>query len=108
MAQAGRLGPDWWLSDDAGKPLDVSNWDTLGGDGIFTHTALTPYQSLEELSSPYYKDLKPGYLDSVYEGGIKYDLIGNNEADLNQIASTNAGIIKSTEAGAKHYQYLLN
>lgn len=100
MKASGRYNPEW---DD----VNIEQWDTLGSGKIMTDLSPIEYMNAAELSKQYFDNMQPGTLDSKWVDGVKYQVTGNNEADLRSIAMSKANDLIATPQGQKYYQQFL-
>lgn len=92
---SGKYNPTW-------HGMDYTNYNTLN-TGIFNDVSPLAYKDVRELSDPYYKQLKPGYLTS--KGG--YDYFGNTIQDIEQVADAHLNDIVNTPEAQKHMQMFM-
>lgn len=92
MKAEGRLKDSWDLSD-------IANYDTLGQKKVFSDLTPIRYMTANELSTPYYNDLKPGFLGTEFKDGIKYIVTGNNMKDLYDVATAHYNDLIDTPQG---------
>lgn len=100
MKADGRLKDSWDKSD-------IANYDTLGSGKIFDDISPVPYMNLNELSTPYFNDLKPGFLGFDYKNGARYMVTGNNTDDLLSVATAKFNDLMDTPQGQKYYEEYL-
>lgn len=100
MKAEGRLKDSWDKSD-------IANYDTLGTDKIFDDITPVAYMNLNELSTPYFNDLKPGFLGTDYVNGTRYVVTGNNMEDLMAVATAKFNDLIDTPQGQKYFEEYL-
>lgn len=100
MKAEGRLKDSWDKSD-------IANYDTLGSQKIFDDITPVAYMNLNELSTPYFNDLKQGFLGTEYVNGTRYIVTGNNMEDLMAVASAKFNDLIDTPQGQKYYEEFL-
>ena len=100
MKAEGRLKDSWDLSD-------IANYDTLGTGKIFDDITPVAYMNLNELSTPYFNDLKPGFLGTDYVNGTRYVVTGNNMEDLMAVATAKFNDLIDTPQGQKYFEEYL-
>lgn len=100
MKAEGRLKDSWDKSD-------IANYDTLGTGKIFDDITPVAYMNLNELSTPYFNDLKPGFLGTDYVNGTKYIVTGNNMEDLMAVATAKFNDLIDTPQGQKYFEEYL-
>lgn len=100
MKAEGRLKDSWDKSD-------ISNYDTLGTGRVFDDITPVAYMNLNELSTPYFNDLKPGFLGTEYVNGTRYIKTGNNEEDLLAVATAKFNDLIDTPQGQMYFQEYL-
>lgn len=93
MQAQGKYNQNW---DD----ININDWDTTK-QGIMGNLAPLEYQSIRQLSDPYYSKLKPGRLGTKRDKttGLYYDYTGNTIQDLEAVANTNYNDIANTPQG---------
>lgn len=101
MKAEGRLKDSWDKSD-------IANYDTLGTGKIFDDITPVAYMNLNELSTPYFNDLKPGFLGTDYVNGTRYIVTGNNMEDLLSVANAKFNDLIDTPQGQKYYEEFLD
>lgn len=101
MKAEGRLKDSWDKSD-------IANYDTLGTGRIFDDITPVAYMNLNELSTPYFNDLKPGFLGTDYVNGTRYIVTGNNMEDLLSVATAKFNDLIDTPQGQKYYEEFLD
>ena len=100
MKAEGRLKDSWDKSD-------IANYDTLGTGKIFDVITPVAYMNLNELSTPYFNDLKPGFLGTDYVNGTRYVVTGNNMEDLMAVATAKFNDLIDTPQGQKYFEEYL-
>lgn len=100
MKAEGRLKDSWDKSD-------IANYDTLGTSKIFDDITPVAYMNLNELSTPYFNDLKPGFLGTDYVNGTRYIVTGNNMEDLMAVATAKFNDLIDTPQGQKYFEEYL-
>lgn len=100
MKAEGRLKDSWDKSD-------IANYDTLGTGKIFDDITPVAYMNLNELSAPYFNDLKPGFLGTDYVNGTRYVVTGNNMEDLMAVATAKFNDLIDTPQGQKYFEEYL-
>lgn len=100
MKAEGRLKDSWDKSD-------ITNYDTLGTGKIFDDITPVAYMNLNELSTPYFNDLKPGFLGTDYVNGTRYVVTGNNMEDLMAVATAKFNDLIDTPQGQKYFEEYL-
>ena len=100
MKAEGRLKDSW-------DKTDIANYDTLGQKKIFDDITPVAYMNLNELSTPYFNDLKPGFLGTETVNGTRYIVTGNNEEDLMAVATARFNDLINTPQGQKYYEEFL-
>lgn len=100
MKAEGRLKDSWDKSD-------IANYDTLGTGKIFDDITPVAYMNLNELSAPYFNDLKPGFLGTDYVNGTRYIVTGNNMEDLMAVATAKFNDLIDTPQGQKYFEEYL-
>ena len=100
MKAEGRLKDSWDNSD-------IANYDTLGTGKIFDDITPVAYMNLNELSTPYFNDLKPGFLGTDYVNGTRYIVTGNNMEDLMAVATAKFNDLIDTPQGQKYFEEYL-
>ena len=93
MQAQGKYNQNW---DD----ININDWDT-SQQGIMGNLAPLEYQSVRQLSDPYYSKLKPGRLGTKRDKttGLYYDYTGNTIQDLEAVANTNYNDMANTPQG---------
>lgn len=93
---------------DSWDKSDIANYDTLGSRKIFDDIIPVAYMNLNELSTPYFNDLKPGFLGTDYVNGTRYIVTGNNMEDLLSVANAKFNDLIDTPQGQKYYEEFLD
>lgn len=88
--------------------FDYTNYDTLGnedtpGQGIFDQTNLVPFQSFNEMISPYVDNIKDSYL---YSDGL-YDYTGVSPETLQQVVSDNRAALMATPQAGEYIKQIM-
>ena len=93
MQAQGKYNKDW-------DTIDINNWDTATS-GVMSELAPLEYQSVRQLSDPYYSKLKPGRLGTKRDKttGLYYDYTGNTIQDLEAVVNTNYNDMANTPQG---------
>jgi hypothetical protein len=65
MKAEGLYNEDWDESD-------IANYDTLGSNRVFEDISPVRYMTANQLSNPYFDNLKPGSLGVQWKDGVKY------------------------------------
>lgn len=92
---------------DSWDKSDIANYDTLGTGKIFDDITPVAYMNLNELSTPYFNDLKPGFLGTDYVNGTRYVVTGNNMEDLMAVATAKFNDLIDTPQGQKYFEEYL-
>lgn len=92
---------------DSWDKSDIANYDTLGTGKIFDDITPVAYMNLNELSTPYFNDLKPGFLGTDYVNGTRYIVTGNNMEDLMAVATAKFNDLIDTPQGQKYFEEYL-
>lgn len=100
MMAEGRYNREW---DDS----DIPTYDTLGEGRVFDDITPVAFMNANELSTPYFNDLKKGFLGTTYVNGTRYIVRGNNMEDLYQVASAKFNDLIDTPQGRKYYESFL-
>lgn len=85
----------------------LNEYSTMGGDGIWTTTGVTPYQNMAEFSKDYFDNIKP-FERSMSKNGISYKVSEINENDLHNIADAHFNDLVNTAQGQLMYKLLKN
>lgn len=97
MMAEGRYNKEW---DDS----DIPNYSTLDTGRVFDDITPVAFMNANELSTPYFNDLKRGFLGTKYINGTRYIVTGNNMDDLYQVASAKFNDLIDTPQGRKYYE----
>lgn len=92
--------------NDQWDDIDISNWDTSTA-GIMNDLAPVEYMTANQLSNPYFDNLRPGMLGSKFVDGVKYNITGNNYQDLLSVAKAHYNDLIKTPQGRKYYEQFL-
>lgn len=84
----GLYNPEWHY-------IDYANYNTLGGDGIFSNLSPTPYKSEIDLVRPFVDDLKPEAMGS--DGRYLYSGISEDRV-RHQVDANLSSILNSPQA----------
>jgi hypothetical protein len=83
---------------------DIANYDTLGTKKVFEDISPVKFMTANQLSNPYFDNLKPGSLGVQWKDGVKYQVTGNNMDDLYAVANAHYNDLINTPQGQKYYQ----
>lgn len=100
MEAEGKYKEGW---DDSNIP----QYDTLGNKRVFSDITPVRYMTADELSNPYFSNLKPSSLGSVWKDGVKYNRAGITYDTLYDIANARFNDLVSTPQGQKYYREAL-
>ena len=100
MEAEGLYNENWDLSD-------IANYDTLGSGAVFQDITPVKYMTANQLSNPYFVNLKPGTLDPVYKDGVKYMVTGNTIEDLEAVADAHMSDMIDTPQGRMYMREFL-
>ncbi len=100
MEAEGRYKESWDQSD-------IPNYDTLGNKRVFDDITPIRYMTADEMSNPYFSNLKPSSLGSVWKDGVKYDRTGITYDTLYDIADARFNDLISTPQGQQYYKEAL-
>lgn len=100
MKAEGLYNEDWDESD-------IANYDTLGTKKVFEDISPVKFMTANQLSNPYFDNLKPGSLGVQWKDGVKYQVTGNNMDDLYAVANAHYNDLINTPQGQKYYQQML-
>lgn len=100
MEAEGKYKEGW---DDSNIP----QYDTLGNKRVFSDITPIRYMTADELSNPYFSNLKPSSLGSVWKDGVKYNRAGITYDTLYDIANARFNDLVSTPQGQKYYKEAL-
>ena len=87
---------------------NIENYDTLGNRAVFTDITPTRWMSANELSNPYFDNLQPSSLPSVWKDGVKYNRSGITYDTLYGIADARFNDLVSTPQGQAYYNEILD
>lgn len=93
LAAAGKYNPLW-------HDVDFTNYNTLGGAGIFDDISPLAYSSVQELADPYVSSLKDSFINS---DGM-YDYYGVTSDQISNIIDQNLSGIMITPEAQKHIE----
>lgn len=85
---------------------DIANYNTLSS-GVFSDITPIRYMSANELSNPYFDNLKPSDLGLVTRNGVRYNRTGINYDTLYSIAEARFNDLVRTPQGQMYYRDLL-
>lgn len=100
MEAEGKYKEEW---DDSNIP----QYDTLSNKRVFSDITPVRYMTADELSNPYFSNLKPSSLGSVWKDGVKYNRAGITYDTLYDIANARFNDLVSTPQGQKYYKEAL-
>ena len=100
MEAEGKYKEGW---DDSNIP----QYDTLRNKRVFSDITPVRYMTADELSNPYFSNLKPSSLGSVWKDGVKYNRAGITYDTLYDIANARFNDLVSTPQGQKYYKEAL-
>lgn len=100
MEAEGKYKEGW---DDS----NISQYDTLSNKRVFSDITPVRYMTADELSNPYFSNLKPSSLGSVWKDGVKYNRAGIIYDTLYDIANARFNDLVSTPQGQKYYKEAL-
>lgn len=100
MEAEGKYKEGW---DDS----NISQYDTLSNKRVFSDITPVRYMTADELSNPYFSNLKPSSLGSVWKDGVKYNRAGITYDTLYDIANARFNDLVSTPQGQKYYKEAL-
>lgn len=100
MEAAGIYKEGW---DDS----NISQYDTLSNKRVFSDIAPVRYMTADELANPYFSNLKPSSLGSVWKDGVKYNRAAITHDTLYDIANARFNDLVSTPQGQKYYKEAL-
>lgn len=100
MEAEGKYKEGW---DDSNIP----RYDTLRNKRVFSDITPVRYMTADELSNPYFSNLKPSSLGSVWKDGVKYNRAGITYDTLYDIANARFNDLVSTPQGQKYYKEAL-
>lgn len=99
MEAEGAYNPNWDRSD-------IANYNTLS-NGVFSDITPIRYMSANELSNPYFDNLKPSDLGFVTRNGVRYNRTGISYDTLYNIADARFNDLVRTPQGQMYYRDLL-
>lgn len=100
MEAEGRYKQSWDQSN-------ISQYDTLGNKRVFNDITPIRYMTADELSNPYFSNLKPSSLGTVYRDGVLYDRSGITYDTLYNIADARFNDLINTPQGQQYYKEAL-
>lgn len=100
MEAEGRYKRSW---DSANIP----NYDTLGSKRVFDQITPLRYMTADELANPYFSNLKPSSIGSVWKDGVKYNRVGITYDTLYDIADARFNDLINTPQGQQYYREAL-
>lgn len=100
MEAEGKYKEGW---DDS----NISQYDTLSNKRVFSDITPVRYMTADELSNPYFSNLKPSSLGSVWKDGVKYNRASITYDTLYDIANARFNDLVSTPQGQKYYKEAL-
>lgn len=100
MEAEGRYKQSWDQSN-------ISQYDTLGNKSVFNDITPIRYMTADELSNPYFSNLKPSSLGTVYRDGVLYDRSGITYDTLYNIADARFNDLINTPQGQQYYKEAL-
>lgn len=86
---------------------NISQYDTLGNKRVFSDITPIRYMTADELSNPYFSNLKPSSLGTVYRDGVLYDRSGITYDTLYNIADARFNDLINTPQGQQYYKEAL-
>lgn len=98
LMRLGKWNPNYEKSRLGG--MSVENWNTMGGNGVFTQTSPDAYQDLNELTGHIFDKMKDEYMGE--EGGYDYFGVSRKRRE-NALASQLSSILNS-DLGKYHYE----
>lgn len=87
---------------------NIEDYDTLSNRAVFTDITPTKWMSANELSNPYFDNLQPSSLGSVWQNGVKYNRSGITYDTLYGIADARFNDLVSTPQGQAYYNEILD
>lgn len=87
---------------------NIEGYDTLSNRAVFTDITPTKWMSANELSNPYFDNLQPSSLGSVWQNGVKYNRSGITYDTLYGIADARFNDLVSTPQGQAYYNEILD
>lgn len=100
MEAEGNYKEEW---DDSNIP----QYDTLSNKRVFSDITPVRYMTADELSNPYFSNLKPSSSGSVWKDGVKYNRTSITYDTLYDIANARFNDLVSTPQGQKYYKEAL-
>jgi hypothetical protein len=100
MEAEGRYKKSWDQSN-------IPQYDTLSNKSVFSDITPIRYMTADEMSNPYFSNLKPSSLGSVWKDGVKYDRQGITYDTLYSIADARFNDLISTPQGKEYYKEAL-
>lgn len=100
MEAEGLYNENW---DDS----NISEYDTLGTGRVFDDITPVRYMNANQLSNPYFDNLKPGTLKPVWQDGVKYQVTGNTVEDLEAVADAHMNDLIATPQGQMYMRDFL-
>lgn len=100
MEAEGKYNEGW---DDS----NITQYDTLSNKRVFSDITPIRYMTADELSNPYFSNLKPSSLGSVWKDGVKYNRASITYDTLYDIANAGFNDLVSTPQGQKYYKEAL-
>lgn len=100
MEAEGRYKKSWDQSN-------IPQYDTLSNKSVFNDITPIRYMTADEMSNPYFSNLKPSSLGSVWKDGVKYDRQGITYDTLYSIADARFNDLISTPQGKEYYKEAL-
>lgn len=86
---------------------NIQQYDTLGNKRVFSDITPIRYMTADELSNPYFSNLKPSSLGTVYRDGVLYDRSGITYDTLYNIADARFNDLINTPQGQQYYKEAL-
>lgn len=86
---------------------NIPQYDTLGNKSVFNDITPIRYMTADELSNPYFSNLKPSSLGTVYRDGVLYDRSGITYDTLYNIADARFNDLINTPQGQQYYKEAL-
>lgn len=86
---------------------NIPQYDTLGNKSAFNDITPIRYMTADELSNPYFSNLKPSSLGTVYRDGVLYDRSGITYDTLYNIADARFNDLINTPQGQQYYKEAL-
>lgn len=100
MEAEGRYNQRW-------DTADIPAYDTLANKKVFSDITPMRFMTADELSNPYFSNLKPSTLGSLIKDGVKYQREGITYDTLLGIADARFNDIVSTPQGQQYYKEAL-